>query len=127
MRRKLVTIAAAMAVVIALCVCEQMIVGETTRTMIGATQEILALIRAGDMEQAKEKTHALDEAWDEKAKILEMMVDHKSTDDVRFAFSKLLAALECGDRAAALIYAGELEGGLEHVCERQTVSAENLL
>ena len=39
---------------------------------------------------------------------------------------KLLAALEGGDVAASLIYAGELEGGIEHVRERQTLTLENM-
>ena len=56
-----------------------------------------------------------------------MMVDHKSTDDVRYALSRLIGALECGDRTSAMIYAGELEGGIEHVSERQELSVQNIL
>ena len=37
------------------------------------------------------------------------------------------AALEMGDRDGAFVYARELEGGIEHVLERQTLSWQNLL
>ena len=53
------------------------------------------------------------------------MVDHGSTDEVRYALSRLLAALESRDKASALIYAGELEGGIEHVYERQEFTLQN--
>ena len=40
---------------------------------------------------------------------------------------RLAAALEMGDRDGAFVYARELEGGIEHVLERQTLSWQNLL
>lgn len=97
-----------------------------TQDALDETHGILSLIETGDLEQAKKKAHALDKTWDENAKTLEVLVDHRSTDDVRYALSKLLAALEADDRAAALIYAGELEGGIEHVYERQALTIENM-
>ena len=72
------------------------------------------------------KAQSLDRDWDEQAKMLEILVDHGSTDEVRYALSKLIAALESGDYAAAMVYAGELEGGVEHVHERQAFTLENL-
>lgn len=46
---------------------------------------------------------------------------------MRFTLSRLVAALEMGDRDGAFVYARELEGGIEHVLERQTLSWQNLL
>ena len=55
------------------------------------------------------------------------MVDHSSTDEVRYAFSRLIAALEQEDAATAMVYACELEGAIEHVCERQALTLENII
>lgn len=126
MCKKTVTIALVLLLLGAICAAEQMLVLMLTQDALEDTQEIISLIRAEDLSQALQKTHALDKAWDENAKKLEVLVDHRSTDDVRYALSKLLAALEGGEISSSLIYAGELEGGLEHVYERQAVTIENL-
>lgn len=127
MRRKLMTIFAAAAFLTAICLLEQYAVHRITGDAIQRMREAAEDIRAGRLEEAKQKTHVLDKAWDERAKLLETMVDHSATDDVRYALSRLLAALEGKDRAAALIYAGELEGSIEHMYERQELSLENVL
>ena len=56
-----------------------------------------------------------------------MIINHVATDDVRFTLSRLIAALEMGDRDDAFVYANELEGNIEHVLERQELSWQNLL
>ena len=127
MRRKLITMLVAALLLGAVSAAEQVMVNRITHEALNSTQEILSDIRAGRFDAAMEKSHALDKAWDEKAKLLEILVDHSSTDEVRYALSRLLAALECDDRAAAMIYACELEGGVEHVHERQAFTLENLL
>lgn len=126
MRKKCITIAVVLLVIAGICAAEQIMVFRLTQEAMRAAHEVLSLIRTGELEAARKKTHALDQAWDEDAKKLEVLVDHRSTDDVRYALSKLLAALEGGDAAASLIYAGELEGGIEHVRERQTLTLENM-
>lgn len=125
MSRKIITMAVTLALLAALCVVEQVVVHRITQAALEQTQLILADIRADAFEQAQEKTHALDQAWDEEASKLEVMVDHGSTDEVRYALSRLLAALESRDKPSALIYAGELEGGIEHVYERQELTVQN--
>lgn len=127
MRAKLVVMLVALLLLSALSVTEQVAVHRVTDDALDRTQAITEDIRSGDLQEAMKKTHALDKAWDEKAKLLELMVDHSSTDEVRYALSKLIAALESGDHSAAMIYAGELEGGVEHVLERQQLTLENLL
>ena len=126
MSRKIITMAVTLALLAALCVVEQIVVHRITSAALEQTQGILSDIRADAFEQAQEKAHALDQAWDEEASKLEVMVDHGSTDEVRYALSRLLAALESRDKASALIYAGELEGGIEHVYERQALTLENI-
>jgi len=125
-RKKSVTIAVVLLLLAGICTAEQIMVVRITQDAIRETHEVVALIQTGDLEEAEKKAHALDRTWDDSAKKLEVLVDHRSTDDVRYALSKLLAALEGRDRVSALIYAGELEGGIEHVCERQTVTLENM-
>ena len=125
MSRKIITMAVTLALLAALCVVEQIVVHRITSAALEQTQGILADIRADAFEQAHEKAHALDQAWDEEASKLEVMVDHGSTDEVRYALSRLLAALESRDKASALIYAGGLEGGIEHVYERQEFTLQN--
>lgn len=125
MSRKIITMAVTFALLLALCVVEQLTVRRVTGEALRQTRAILADIRADAFEQAQEKTHALDQAWDEEASKLEVMVDHGSTDEVRYALSRLLAALESRDKPSALIYAGELEGGIEHVYERQELTVQN--
>ena len=126
MRVKLTVMLVALSLLIALSAAEQVAVRRVTDAALLQADEITERIRNGEMQEALKKTHALDEAWDEKAKLLEILVDHGSTDDVRYALSRLIAAIESGDASAAMIYAGELEGGVEHVLERQQLTLENL-
>jgi len=125
-RKKCITIAVVLLVLAGICIAEQIMVFRLTQEAMSAAREVLSFIRTGELEAAQKKAHALDQAWDEDAKKLEVLVDHRSTDDVRYALSKLLAALEGQDTAASLIYAGELEGGIEHVRERQALTLENM-
>lgn len=118
---------ATLAILLLLSAAEQIAVCRITDQALAQAHAIMADIRVESFDAAYEKAHALDRAWDERANVLEMIVDHRSTDEVRYALSKMLAALECRDRAAALIYAGELEGGIEHVLERQELTMQNLL
>ncbi len=127
MRRKIVTMAVVGVLLALLGTLEQISVSRLTDDALAQTAVILNDLRASDLAQAMEKARALDSMWDERAGRLEMLIDHGSTDDVRFALSRLIAALEGEDRASALIYASELEGGIEHVRERQEVSPQNVL
>ena len=115
------------ALLAALGLVEHASVHGLTHEALDRTQQIFDDVRAGELDAALQKARALDQLWDERAVRLEMMVDHKSTDDVRYALSRLIGALECGDRTSAMIYAGELEGGIEHVSERQELSVQNIL
>ena len=126
MRKKTLTILLVLGLLGAICAAEQLLVSLLTHKALSSVREITQLIHTDELEEARKKTHSLDEEWDEHAKRLEILVDHRSTDDVRYALSRLVAALEGKDQAAALIYAGELEGGIEHVYERQAVTLENL-
>ena len=126
MRMKTLTIIAVLLILALICTVEQMTVTKLTDEALMETKTLTKLIKDGALDTAKEKTHALDKAWDDHAKRLEVLVDHRSTDDVRYALSKLVAALNGRDEAAALIYAGELEGGIEHVYERQALTVENI-
>ena len=126
MSRKLWTIGITGLLLAVLFWYEQREIHALTGAASQATQEIIAAIRTGEIGTAQEKARALDLLWDERAGRLEMMVDHGSTDDVRYALSRLIAAIEGGDKTSMLIYAGELEGSVEHVYERQQVTMENL-
>ena len=125
MVRKLVTILGCAALLAALAVTEQRLVSHLTDDALQKTQALTAQIRSGELNDALQKARALDQHWDEHTGGLETMVDHSSTDEVRYALSRLLAALESRDKASALIYAGELEGGIEHVYERQEFTLQN--
>ena len=127
MRRKLWTMAAVGALLAILCLFEQISVARLTGMALEETAQILQLIREENLPLARERANALDQKWDKDAVMLELMIDHSATDDVRYALSRLLAALESGDQPAAMIYAGELEGGIEHVYERQALTLENVL
>ena len=127
MVRKLVTILVCAALLAALAVTEQRLVSHLTDDALEKTQQILVQIRSGELEEALKKARALDQHWDEHTGGLETMVDQSSTDEVRYALSRLIAALEADDRALALIYASELEGGVEHVRERQVLTVQNIL
>ena len=127
MVRKLVTILACAALLAALAVTEQRLVSHLTDDALQKTQALTAQIRSGELNDALQKARALDQHWDEHTGGLETMVDHSSTDEVRYALSRLIAALEAKDRALALVYASELEGGVEHVRERQVLTMQNIL
>ena len=127
MVRKLVTILGCAALLAALAVTEQRLVSHLTDDALQKTQALTAQIRSGELNDALQKARALDQHWDEHTGGLETMVDHSSTDEVRYALSRLIAALEAEDRALALVYASELEGGVEHVRERQVVTMQNIL
>lgn len=127
MRRKVITMIVVGALLAALSAVEQISVQRITGSALTQTAAIMDAVRAGDLNEAMQKAHALDEAWDKEANMIEMIINHSSTDDVRFALSRLIASLESGDRSSAMIYASELEGGIEHVLERQELSPQNML
>lgn len=126
MRGKITIIAVALALLGALCTAEQLAVRRITGQTLAQAREQIDRIRSGELDEALAQVRMMDNAWDGQASLLEMVVAHSATDDVRFAFSRLIAALEGEDREAAMIYAAELEGGIEHVYERQTLLPENI-
>ena len=127
MIRKIITVIVTLAFLLLLCLVEQATVLRITNRALDRTQEIMAYIREEKLTAGLKKTHDLDQSWDELAVWLEMLVDHGATDDVRYALSRLIAALEEEDAATAMVYAGELEGAIEHVYERQALTVENIL
>ncbi|MBR3794500.1 MAG: DUF4363 family protein [Clostridia bacterium] len=126
MSRKIIIMCVTLTLLGVLCAAEQILVHRITGDALAQTQIILQDIRGRRFDEASRHTKALDQMWDEQAKRLETLVDHSSTDDVRYALSRLLAALEETDAATAMVYACELEGGIEHVYERQALTLENI-
>jgi len=127
MKRKIITVIITLSFLLLLSLVEQATVLRVTNIAMERTQEILADIREKDMKNGLKKSHDLDQTWDEMAVWLEIVVDHSATDDVRYALSRLIAALEEEDAATAMVYASELEGSIEHVYERQALTIENIL
>ena len=127
MRKKMITVAATLLLLGLLSMVEQLSVERLTSEAMEKTQEILFLLAQNEPEQGLERARALDAWWDEEAPNAEMIINHAATDDVRFTLSRLIAALEMGDRDDAFVYANELEGNIEHVLERQELSWQNLL
>ena len=127
MSRKIIIMACTLAILLVLSLLEQTIVLRITNTALANTREVIEGIRAGEMKAAKKKSQEMDISWDEQAVWLELMVDHSSTDEVRYAFSRLIAALDQEDSATAMVYACELEGAIEHVYERQALTVENII
>ena len=127
MRKKMITVAATLLLLGLLSMVEQLSVERLTSEAMEKTQEILFLLAQNEPEQGLERARAMDAWWDEEAPNAEMIINHAATDDVRFTLSRLVAALEMGDRDDAFVYARELEGDIEHVLERQELSWQNLL
>ena len=127
MRKKIITVAATLLLLGLLSMVEQLSVERLTSEAMEKTQEILCLLAQNEPEQGLERARAMDAWWDEEAPNAEMIINHAATDDVRFTLSRLIAALEMGDRDDAFVYARELEGNIEHVLERQELSWQNLL
>lgn len=127
MRKKMITVAATLLLLGLLSMVEQLSVERLTSEAMEKTQEILFLLARNEPEQGLERARAMDAWWDEEAPNAEMIINHAATDDVRFTLSRLVAALEMGDRDDAFVYANELEGNIEHVLERQELSWQNLL
>lgn len=127
MRKKMITVAATLLLLGLLSMVEQLSGERLTSEAMEKTQEILFLLAQNEPEQGLESARAMDAWWDEEAPNAEMIINHVATDDVRFTLSRLIAALEMGDRDDAFVYANELEGNIEHVLERQELSWQNLL
>ena len=127
MRKKIITVAATLLLLGLLSMVEQLSVERLTSEAMEKTQEILFLLAQNEPEQGLERARAMDAWWDKEAPNAEMIINHAATDDVRFTLSRLIAALEMGDRDDAFVYARELEGDIEHVLERQELSWQNLL
>ena len=127
MRKKIITMAATLLLLGLLSMVEQLSVERLTSEAMEKTQEILFLLAQNEPEQGLESARAMDAWWDEEAPNADMIINHAATDDVRFTLSRLVAALEMGDRDDAFVYARELEGNIEHVLERQELSWQNLL
>ena len=125
MRKKIITMAATLLLLGLLSAVEQMAVKRLTDDAMARTQEILSLLAQN--QTARGLAREMDTWWDGEAPRVETIINHEATDDVRFTLSRLAAALEMGDRDGAFVYARELEGGIEHVLERQTLSWQNLL
>lgn len=126
MSRKIITMIVTLSFLVMLSLVEQTAVLRITNRALERTQEIFADIREENMKDGLKKTHDLDQSWDEMAVWLEILVDHRAMDDVRYALSRLIAALEEEDSAMAMVYTGELEGAIEHVYERQALTIENI-
>jgi len=127
MKRKIITVIITLSFLLLLSLVEQTTVLRVTNIAMERTQEILENIREEKLKDGLKKSHDLDQMWDEMAVWLEIVVDHSATDDVRYALSRLIAALEEEDAATAMVYASELEGSIEHVYERQALTIENIL
>ena len=127
MSRKIIIMAVVLAILLLLSLAEQATVTRITNRVLENAQAVIASIRGGELEEAMKKSQEMDVSWDKQAVWLEMMVDHRSTDEVRYAFSRLIAALEQEDSATAMVYACELEGAIEHVYERQALTVENVI
>lgn len=127
MRRKLIIMLTTALFLTGLSFVEQVCVRRMTDDVLMQIQSVMQHIRREEFDAAIQQATEMDRAWDKNARVLEMMVDHGSTDDVRYAFSRLIAALEERDSATAMVYASELEGAIEHVYERQAVTIENIL
>ena len=127
MRKKIITVAVTLVLLGLLSAVEQLSVGRLTSDAAARTQEILFLLAQNEMEQGLARAREMDAWWDEEAPNAELIINHEATDDVRFTLSRLVAALEMGDRDDAVVYARELEGNIEHVLERQELSWQNLL
>ena len=126
MKRKILTVIITLTALLLLSLMEQATVLRVTNIAMGRTQEILADIREEELKSGLKKSRDLDRSWDEMAIWLEILVDHSATDEVRYALSRLIAALEEEDTATAMVYASELEGAIEHVYERQALTLENI-
>ena len=127
MRKKIITVAVTLLLLGLLSTVEQLSVGGLTSDAMARTQEILFLLAQNEAERGLECAREMDAWWDEEAPNAELIINHAATDDVRFTLSRLVAALEMGDRDDAFVYARELEGNIEHVLERQELSWQNLL
>ena len=127
MRKKIITVAVTLLLLGLLSAVEQISVGRLTSDAAAKTQEILFLLGQNEMERGLERAREMDAWWDKEAPNAELIINHAATDDVRFTLSRLVAALEMGDRDNAFVYARELEGDIEHVLERQELSWQNLL
>ncbi len=127
MRKKIITVAVTLLLLGLLSAVEQMAVKRLTDDAMAKTQEILFLLGQNEMERGLERAREMDAWWDKEAPNAELIINHAATDDVRFTLSRLVAALEMGDRDDAFVYARELEGNIEHVLERQELSWQNLL
>ena len=126
MKRKILTVIITLTALLLLSLMEQATVLRITNIAMERTQEILADIREEELKSGLKKSRDLDRSWDEMAIWLEILVDHSATDEVRYALSRLIAALEEEDTATAMVYASELEGAIEHVYERQALTLENI-
>ena len=126
MKRKVITVIITLSFLLLLSLVEQTTVLRVTNIAMEQTQEILTDIREVNLKSGLKKSRDLDRSWDEMAVWLEILVDHSATDEVRYALSRLIAALEEEDSATAMVYASELEGSIEHVFERQALTIENI-
>ena len=126
-KKRALALAATLLLLGLLSMVEQLSVERLTSEAMEKTQEILFLLAQNEPEQGLDRARAMDAWWDEEAPNAEMIINHAATDDVRFTLSRLIAALEMGDRDDAFVYARELEGDIEHVLERQELSWQNLL
>ena len=126
MRRKLMTIAGVLLVLGTLFAAELLGVRMMAEDALYETEKIRQAVLSEDFATAAALSQALDEAWDRQMTLLETMIDHKAADEVRFALSGLRAAIEAQDRTESLILAAQLQGSVEHVRARQSLTIANI-
>ena len=105
MRKKIITMAVTLLLLGLLSAVEQMAVKRLTDDAMARTQEILSLLAQNQTARGLERAREMDAWWDEEAPRVETLINHEATDDVRFTLSRLVAALEMGDRDGAVVYA----------------------
>ena len=103
MRKRIITMAVTLLLLGLLSAVEQTAVKWLTGDAMARTQEILSLLVQNQTAHGLERAREMDAWWDEEAPKVETLINHEATDDVRFTLSRLVAALEMGDRDGAFV------------------------
>ena len=113
--------------VIALGIGNIGITKEISRRYVGASQELHALVQAGEWQRAGETTGAYQQRWKDDLSWLQMLINHADGDEVSYALAQIAAGVEAQKLSVCLEGCARMKEAAEHLYHRDAFTLGNIL
>jgi len=119
--------AALLLAVLALCVICVCSLSRMTGKTLDTMQDARAAAAREDYPAAREAARNAADSWAQLEGLLDVLLDHRETDEIHFAFAALLACAEDPDSGELLYRCDELIAQLHHISELEMPYYFNIL